>query len=72
MPEVCVSRWRMVIGRHFSGQSGRYLQIESSTLSLPRSCNIMTAIAVNCLVREPMRNLVCGVLGTSCSTLARP
>src|SRR5262245_28210779 len=31
-----------------------------------------TAAAVNCLVREPRRNLVCGVLGTSSSKFAMP
>ena len=57
---------------HASGESGRCLPIASSTLSLPRSCKIRIAVAVNILVIDPSRNFVSGVFGTSCSAFASP
>src|SRR5262249_4037361 len=62
----------MVICSHAFGHSAMYLQIGSFTLSLPRSCNNRIDAAVNCLVIEPRRNLVCGVFGMSHSALAIP
>ena len=54
------------------GALGIYFLTLSVTASLPRSCRIKIAMAVNCLVIEPRRNLVLAVQGTSCSRLAMP
>src|SRR4029453_2854278 len=62
----------MVIGSHAFGHSAMYLQTGSCTPSLPRSCNNRIDAAVNCMVIEPRRNLVCGVFGISHSAFAIP
>ena len=44
----------------------------SSTFSFPRSSSSRTDAAVNCLVSDPRRNFVAGVLGMFHSRLAAP
>lgn len=61
-----------MIARHAVGQSSMKRQMESSTVSLPRSCRINTAVAVNALVSEPMRYTVPMEFGTPSSSFASP
>ena len=51
-PEVCVSRRRIVISFHATVASGRYLEILSSSPTLPSSTSIITAVAVNAFARD--------------------
>src|SRR5665213_117543 len=44
----------------------------SETVRAPRSCRIITAMAVNCFVIEPMRYLVAGPFGMLHSASAIP
>ena len=67
MPEVCVSKWRSVIGFQAAGHGSIYWQMGSPTLSSHYSCSCITASAVNCLVSEAMRYTVRAVFGTSSS-----
>ena len=60
----------MVMACQVAGQSGRWVQNRSATWSLPCSCRINTASAVNCLVSDAIRNRVSGSLGTSRVTSA--
>src|SRR6266498_1220722 len=53
MPAVCVSRCRTVIPFQLFGVLSRYLLMLSSSLILPSSTRIITAVAVNCLPTEP-------------------
>ena len=59
-------------GFHASGHGATYVQMGSCTVSFFCSCSLSTSVAVNCLVIEPSRNFVVGVLGTSHSALAQP
>src|SRR6185295_19028738 len=49
-----------------------YFLTASSRLNLPSCCNSTIAAAVNCFATEPDSKIVCGVLGTLCSTSASP
>ncbi len=69
---MCVKRWWIVTFSHAFGASSMNLPTGSSSLSLPCSCRIKIAMAVNCLVTDPIRNLVSGVLAMPCSALAEP
>src|SRR5262245_15812275 len=76
-PELCVSSSSMVIGGSSlsdgsSVNHGRYFETGSSSRSLPCSRSCITAVAVNSLLCEAMRNLVCGVIGTLRATSAKP
>ncbi len=62
----------MVTGFHRSGHGATYEQIGSCTVSFFCSCSLSTSVAVNCLVIEPSRNFVVGVLGICHSALAHP
>ena len=62
----------MVMGFHASGHGVMYVQIGSCTVSFFCSCSRSTSVAVNCLVIEPSRNFVVGVLGISHSAFAQP
>ena len=59
-------------GLHVSGAEGMYFPNGSSIDSFPRSASNRMPAAVNCLVMEPMRNLVPGVCGIFHSRLAQP
>src|SRR5262245_47653913 len=62
----------MVMSFQAGAHSGKYLQMGSWTLRLPRSCSRRIPMAVNCLLIEPKRNFVFGVFGTLSSRLADP
>ena len=51
---------------------GRYFETGSSSRSLPCSRSCMIAVAVNSLLCDAMRNLVCGVIGTRLAVSAKP
>jgi hypothetical protein len=72
IPDWWERRCLTLMSFHAGGLSGKYFEAKSSTLSLPCSASCRMAAAVNCLVMEPSRNLVRGVLGTSSSRLAIP
>jgi hypothetical protein len=59
-PDVCVSRWRIVIvpasaAAAFIWNHGKCVASGSSRRSLPASRRMRRAVAVNSLVMEPMR-----------------
>src|SRR5215831_4849718 len=72
MPDVWVSRLKILIRSHAAGASGRYFLTGSSTFSLPRSSSRRMEAAVNCFVTDPSRNFVEGVFGICHSRLAEP
>ena len=76
-PELCVSSSSMVIGgssasADLTWNHGRYFDTGSSSRSLPCSRSCMMAVAVNSLLCDAMRNLVCGVIGTFLPVSAKP
>ena len=78
MPEVCVSRWRIVTCAGLPSavlrplNSGRYFSTGSSTESLPSSWSIMTAVAVIGLVIEAIQKMASGRIGLSAAMSALP
>src|ERR1035441_451257 len=64
MPDVCVSKWRIVTSAHVSGVSFKCLLILSSTDSLPSCASSRIPAAVNCLVIEPISKTVSRFVGT--------
>ena len=78
MPEVCVSRWRIVSRAGLpsavlsSLNSGRYFSTGSSTESLPSSWSIRTAVAVMGLVIEAIQKIVSGRIGLFSAMSALP
>jgi hypothetical protein len=76
-PELCVSSSSIVIGASsasagVTANHGRYFATGSSRRSSPRSRSCMIAVAVNNLLCEAMRNLVCGVIATLLAVSAKP
>ena len=69
MPEVCVSRWRIVIVTGLpstdlrSLNSGKCFWTGSSTDSFPSSWSMRTAVAVTGLVIEAIQKIVSGCIG---------
>ena len=51
---------------------GRYFDTGSSSRSLPCSRSCITAVAVNSLLCEAMRNFVCGVIASFAAVSANP
>ena len=72
IPEVCVSKLKMVIRSQTAGASGMYFLTGSSTFSFPRSSRSRMDAAVNCFVIDPNRNFVFGESGIFHSRLAKP
>jgi len=64
--------WFRVTGDGYAGSSGTYFRTSSLSASFPCSASMRMAIAVNCLLIEPMLNRVSAVIGVPFSTLARP
>ena len=62
----------MVMPCHSAGHWSMYLPTGSCTPSLPSDSSRRMAAAVNCLVMDARRYLVCGVAGTCRSTSASP
>ena len=54
MPDVWVSRWRMVMPLHDGGVPSRYLLTGSSTRSFPSWTSSMIPVAMNCLLIDPI------------------
>ena len=78
MPEVCVSRWRIVTRAGLPSavfrpsNSGRCFSTGSSTESLPSSWSIRTAVAVIGLVIEAIQKIVSGRIGLPAAMSALP
>ncbi len=78
MPEVCVSRWRIVTRAGLPSavlscaNSGMCFSTGSSTDSLPSSWSINTAVAVIGLVIDAIQKMVSGRMGRSLAMSAFP
>ena len=55
-----------------STSSGTYRRTGASSATFPSATRRITAVAVNVLVTEPIRNSVCCVTGSGFSTLVTP
>ncbi len=72
MPLVWFSAIRMVTGVPYSGSSGMYFRIGSSSESLPWTASWAMAAAVNCLATDPDSTTENSLSGVAISRLAMP